>query len=146
MDIQHAMSCKKGGLIRIRHNDLRDLTAYLLTEVCKDVDIEPQLLPVIGETFDNRTANTSNEAGVDIKSGEFWVRGQQTFFDEKVFDPNANLNKSLAQCYIKNEKEKKRQCNERVLEIDHGSFAPLYSQFMGVWEEIVARFTRDWRI
>ena len=58
------------------------------------------------------------------------MRGQQAFFDEKVFDPNASLNKSLAQCYIQNEKEKKRQYNERVLEIDHGSSAPLYSQFM----------------
>ena len=76
MDIQHAMSCKKGGFITIRHNDLRDLTANLLTEVCKDVDIEPQLLPVMGETFENRTANTSNEARVDIKSRRFWVRGQ----------------------------------------------------------------------
>ena len=39
VDIQHAMSCKKGGFITIRHNDLRDLTANLLTELCKDVDI-----------------------------------------------------------------------------------------------------------
>ena len=67
IDIQHAMSCKNGGFITIRHNDLRDLNANLLTEVCKDVDIEPHLLPVTGETFDNRTANTSNEARVNIK-------------------------------------------------------------------------------
>ena len=33
VDIQHAMSCKKGGFITIRHNDLCDLTANLLTEV-----------------------------------------------------------------------------------------------------------------
>ena len=77
MDIQHAMSCKKGRFITIRHNDL-------LTEVCKDVDIEPQLLPVMGETFENRTANTSNEARVDIKSRGFWVTGQQAFFDVRV--------------------------------------------------------------
>ena len=38
------MSCKKGGFIAIRHNDLRDLTVNLLTELCKDVNIEPQLL------------------------------------------------------------------------------------------------------
>ena len=79
MEIQHAMSCKKGGFITIRHNDLRDLTANLLTEVCKDGDIEPQLLLVTGETFDNRTATTSNEARVDIKSRGFWVRDQQHF-------------------------------------------------------------------
>ena len=50
MDIQHSiMGCKKGGFITIRHNDLRDLIANLLTEVCKDADIEPQLLPVTVE-------------------------------------------------------------------------------------------------
>ena len=75
MDIQHPMSCKKGGFITIRHN-LRDLTANLMTMVCKDVDIEPQLLHVTGETLNNRTANTSNEARVDIKSRVFWVRGE----------------------------------------------------------------------
>ena len=134
MDIQHAMNCKKGGFITIRHNHLRDLTANLLTEVYKDVDIEPQLLPVTGETFENRTANTSNKARADIKSRVFWVRGQQAFFNMRVFDPNANryLNKALPQCCIQNEKEKKSQYNERVLETGHGSFTPLYSQFMGV--------------
>ena len=54
------------------------------------------------------------------------MRGQQTFFDVRVSDPNASryLNKALRQCYIQNEKEKKRQCSERVLEIEHGSFTP----------------------
>ena len=55
IDIQHAMSCKKGGFITIRHNDLRDLTANLLTEVCKDSDIEPQLLPVTVETLQSNS-------------------------------------------------------------------------------------------
>ena len=116
MDIQHAMSCK-GGFIAIRHNDLRDLNANLLTEVCKDVDIEPQLVLVTDQTFENRTTNTNNEGRVDIKSRGFWVKDQQPFLDVRVFDPNANryLNKTLPQCYIKNEKEKKRQYNERVL-------------------------------
>ena len=145
MDIQHATICEKGGFVTIRHNDLRDLTASLLTDVCKDVDTEPQLLPIMGETLNNRTANTSDEARVDIKLRGFWVRDQQAFFDERVFDPNANryLNKALPQCYIQNEKEKKRQYNEIVLEIDHGSFTPLYSRFIGVWGESVARFIID---
>ena len=119
MDIQHPMICEKGGFIKTRHNDLRDLPANLLTKVCKDANIE--LLPVAGETFNNQTANTSNEAKVDIKPREFWVRGQQLFLDARVFDQNANryLNKALFQCYIQNEKETKQKYSERVLEIDH---------------------------
>ena len=33
--IEHAMSCPKGGFPSIRHNEVRDLTATLLTEVCQ---------------------------------------------------------------------------------------------------------------
>ena len=39
-NIQHALSCKKGGFISIRHNHLRKLTARLLQETCRDVCIE----------------------------------------------------------------------------------------------------------
>lgn len=46
IDMQHAMSCKIGGFITIRHSNVRDLTDNLLTIICKGVDIEPQLLPV----------------------------------------------------------------------------------------------------
>ena len=129
MDMQHTMSCKTGGFVTIRHNDIRYLTSNLLTEVWKDLDVEPQLLPVTGETFKNRTVNTSTEARVDIKSRGFWVRGQQAFFDVRVFDLNANhfLNTAVPQCYIQNKKEKKRQYNGKVLEIDHGSFTHLPS-------------------
>ena len=35
-DIQLSMSCKKGGFVSIRHNDFYDLTARILSEVCKD--------------------------------------------------------------------------------------------------------------
>ena len=37
------MSCKKGGFIYIRYNDLRDLTANMMSETCKDTEIEPKL-------------------------------------------------------------------------------------------------------
>ena len=39
--INHAMDCPTGGFPSGRHNDVRDLTATLLTEVCPDVAIEP---------------------------------------------------------------------------------------------------------
>ena len=54
------------------------------------------------------------------------MRGQQKFIDMRVFVPNANQcpKKALPQCHIQNEKEKKRQYNEKVLEIDQGRFIP----------------------
>ena len=34
--IQHSMGCAKGGFVSIRHNDLHDFTARIVSEVCKD--------------------------------------------------------------------------------------------------------------
>ena len=39
--VDHALSCPKGGLPSLRHNEIRDLTARLLTEVCHQVQVEP---------------------------------------------------------------------------------------------------------
>ena len=42
-DIQHTMGCKKGGCVYIRHDDLRDVISNMISEVCKDTEIEPKL-------------------------------------------------------------------------------------------------------
>ena len=47
--MQRSMSCKKGGLINIRYDDLRNLTATLLSEVSHDVQVEVTLLLLTGE-------------------------------------------------------------------------------------------------
>jgi len=43
--IDHALCCMKGGYTVMRHNNVRDTEAALLREVCKDVTIEPPLIP-----------------------------------------------------------------------------------------------------
>ena len=70
--VQHCMSCKKGGFVSIRHNDLRDLTANMLSEVCKDVEVEPKLTPLTGKVLGSRTANTTNDARLDIRARGIW--------------------------------------------------------------------------
>ena len=49
--INHCLSCKNGGFVNIRHNSVRDTTHELLKEVCKDVQLEPALLPVTGKIY-----------------------------------------------------------------------------------------------
>ena len=51
LDYQHCISCKKGGFITMRHNDVRDLTANILKGVLNDLEVEPQLLPLKGENL-----------------------------------------------------------------------------------------------
>ena len=71
-NIQHSMSCKKGSFI---YTQLNDLTANMMSEVCKDTEIEPILTPLSGEELQGRMSNNSNEARVDIGTRGFWKRG-----------------------------------------------------------------------
>ena len=58
-DTDHAMTCKKGGFITMRHNELRDLEPELLNTVCKDVQIEPVLQDITGEVLNPGAKKTS---------------------------------------------------------------------------------------
>jgi len=109
-NLQHALSCNKGGFIAQRHNTLRDVTARLITEVCKDVKVEPPLHPLTGENLQEKTANKSMEARLDISARGFWVAGQRAFFDIRVFNPIARRysDMEIKKMYETNEKEKKR--------------------------------------
>ena len=51
-NVQHALSCKKGGFITLRHNHIRDVTAELLSQVTRDVKIDPVLQFLTYETFE----------------------------------------------------------------------------------------------
>ncbi len=64
--VEHALSCPCGGLPSIRHNDVRNLTAKLLTEVCPNVATEPALQPVTGERLSHRTSNSEEGACLDV--------------------------------------------------------------------------------
>ena len=50
----------------VRHNEIHDITANLLTEVCHDVQIEPCLQPLTGESLAGASSNMSDGARLDI--------------------------------------------------------------------------------
>jgi hypothetical protein len=131
--IEHAMTCKKGGFISIRHNDIRDFTAEMLTEVCKDVAVEPILTPLSGETFRYKTANTDECARLDVSARGVWVKGSRAFFDVRVFNPLAPTysNLTLKASHKTNEDSKKREYGERILNVEHGTFTPLVFSSLG---------------
>ena len=64
--MNHALSCPKGGFPSICHNEIRDLTANLLSEVCHSVSTEPHLQPISGETLTGTSANVEDGARLDI--------------------------------------------------------------------------------
>ena len=147
--LQHALSCKKGGFVTIRHSQVRNITANfrnitatLLNEICNDVQIEPQLQSLSGEHFYVKTANKHENARLVISARGFWCSGQKALFDVRVFNPIASRyrNAPLSKCYTINENEKKKQYNERVLQVEHGSFTPLVMSSNGGFGRECGRF------
>ena len=125
-------------LLFIRHNEVRDVTSELLSIVCKDVETEPTLQPLTGERFKKKSANTEDEARLDVSARGFWRQGNKAYVDVRIFNPlsKTSLSKPLKSSYKSNENEKKRVYNERVLQIEHGTFTPLvFSTFGGVGYE-----------
>ena len=85
----------RGGFTIIRHNEVRDLLANLLTEVCHDVSLEPPLQPLSGESLSLRTASVEDNARLDVAASGFWGgRFERAFFDVRVFNPHASSNRT----------------------------------------------------
>ena len=124
--IDHALVCRLGGYTIMRHNEVRDVEASLLREVCRDVQVEPALIPLSGQQFPAST-NTSENARLDVSARGLWSPMEKAFLDVRIFHPNANSNrnKSLPQLYNSHESEKKRTYNQRIIEVEHATFTPL---------------------
>ena len=70
-DLQQSLSCKKGGFISLKHNHLHNIATNLIDQVCHDVRIEPPYKTLTGETFDSRSMNVRDKAGLDISARGF---------------------------------------------------------------------------
>ena len=104
--VDHALSCPTGGFPTIRHNEVRDITASLLSEVCHSVSVEPHLQPLSGEALSYHTANTGDDARLDVAVNGFWGGPfEKAFIDVRVFIPCAKSNgqTSLQSIYRRHE-------------------------------------------
>ena len=141
----HALSCPTGGLPTKRHNEVRDLLATLMTEVCYDVVIEPVLQPLTSETFQKRSTTTDDNARLDIRAKSFWSNSEQnTFFDVNIFNPNAASKSTTAitTCYRQHERAKRNKYEERVLEVEKASFTPLVFNTSGGASPLTTTFLK----
>ena len=132
--VGHALSCGHGGFVIMRHNNVRDVTADLLNVACNDVKVEPELTTLTGEQFKLKTTNTSDDARVDVSARGFWTRGKKVYVDVKIFNPLAKTysTSTLQAAHRSNEQSKKRNYNQRIINVEHGTFTPLvFSTFGG---------------
>ena len=125
--VGHALSCKKGGFVAQIHDGVHDLLTAFINKVCNNVEIEPRLQPLDNERLHLRSAVTSSEARLDIKAGGFWSRGVSTFFYVRVTHVNSKCyqDKTTSEVFKEEEDKKKRKYQQRVLDVEMGSFTPL---------------------
>ena len=133
--LEHCLSCAIGGYVYLRHNNIRDLTANFLEEAgCKAVTIEPQLLPITGETFQFKSTITVNSARLDVSARNVWSDLDKVFTDIRVFNSLAptNINQPLQNTIRRHEREKVLHYDARVVEVEKATFTPLVFSTTGV--------------
>ena len=81
------MICLYGGFPTLRHNELRDLTAKWMSEVCHNVGTEPPLqsLYMSGESLQQKSVNKEDGARIDVVADNFWGSGKRAFFLKKMY-------------------------------------------------------------
>ena len=109
----------------MRHNRIRDLEASILKDICKDVKVEPELLPVGERTI--ASSNTAEKARLDVSAVGIWSPMERMFADVRIVHPNSRTyaGKAIEKVYELHETEKKRAYNQRVIQVEKATFTPL---------------------
>ena len=118
----------------MRHNEIWDLLANLLTDVCHNVTLEPHLQPLSWESLSSSSATREENAGHDVGVNGFWGgRFERAYIDVRVFNPHApsNLSSRISSTYRRHEREKCLKYDQRVREVEHASFVPFVSSCTG---------------
>jgi hypothetical protein len=108
------MSCRKGGLILHRHNDLVATWGQLCGQAHTPSTVSDE--PLIQPSRDAEGAGTSRtepapELRGDLAVHGFWTRGTTAIFDVRVTDTDApsNRNSTPEKVLLRHEKEKKEK-------------------------------------
>ena len=105
-----------------------------MKEVCYDVSVEPELMPIERDGPQGRR-NMADRARLDVAGVGVWGAYEKTYLDIRIMHPNSPsyVNKPIQDLYASHEQEKKRKYNERVLQVERGSFTPIVGSTSGGW-------------
>ena len=111
----------------LRHNEIRDMLANMMDDVCHDVQIESKFQSLDGEIFSSNSTTTDDDAQLDIKANGLWsCRFSGLFFDAKVFNHHAkSCPKTIKDACNYHESTKQNNYEERIRKTNHSSFNAL---------------------
>jgi len=127
--LSHALSYPYNAFQIIQHNEVRNLNACLMMEVCHDVQVGPHIHSLSGEVMWYHSAVADDNARVDMRASSFFH--YRTHFDIRVFNSCAASTRftTLAAPFHRRETDKRRGYARRVHEVEHGSITLLIASF-----------------
>ncbi|CAB0017231.1 unnamed protein product, partial [Nesidiocoris tenuis] len=124
MDLNRALNCKTGGLVKQGHDQIRDIIAGLARQVYRGVMVEPIM-----------REGSATEPGLlaDIRIHGVWDRERASFYDVRVINADAASYSTRDWSSTANEAAKaKHRKYDTAAEDLHGSFIPLITSCEGV--------------
>ena len=145
MTVEHALSCKTGGLVHIRHDDVAGEWSHLCALAFSDgrVEREPKIYSSVGRlarevgdtvegTGEQGTVQITEERG-DVGCHGFWQRGRFAIFDVRITDTEARSarGRDFLKVLAAQEKEKKDKYLDSCLQ-QRKDFTPLVYSVDGI--------------
>ena len=112
------------------------MEAEMMTEVCHNVQVEPALIPVDDDSiFATKTTTTGERSRPDVAGVGVWGPYEKTFLDIMITHPNcpSYINKPIEKVYESHERTKKYKYNERIIQVEKGTFTPIIGSTFGGW-------------
>ena len=124
--LQHALDCKKGGLIIQRHNEVRDALGDLASIAFRDVIRE-----LIVRDADLVRGLPALVADLSVRG--MWAAQTEALFDIRVMDTDAQsyTSRTVDSVLLSAKNEKKKKYLQAV-EARHASFTPFVTSIDGV--------------
>ena len=122
--VEHALSCRIGGLIIRRHNEVRDVLGDLMELAWGNCIREP--IVEVEEHGDEPALRA------DLACRGIWEPQMEALFDVRVVDTDAPSYGSLSpECVVRRAEQEKKRKYQTACERRHASFTPLVTSLDG---------------
>jgi hypothetical protein len=136
--LEHALSCKKGGNVKLGHDQMRDECAQLAQLAYGNVKVEPFLRDSSGKM-------SSKDLRADFMVYGFWERQRAAFFDNRISDadaPSHFAHNSSYETVMRAAAQEKKRLYKDACEDLAGSFTPLVCTVDGVFHREFIAFQK----
>ena len=140
--VKHFLCYSTGGFPAIRHKELRDTTVHLhlLTEVCNNVMMETPSQEISGDQclMLQQTSRIGHELIVPLEVSRIRIKEPFLTSEYLIYLPGGNpfaqlyTYNSMSSCHKMSRTEKRRAYDQRIHEVECGSFSSLIFSTAGV--------------